>query len=69
MILPQMWDCPLEENARAFGFVLLHVSLAAGDPPAQKNPLSIWHLLLHPSPSTVLPSSHGKTNLLPSPQT
>ena len=41
MILPHTWDCPLDENARAFGFVLLHVSLDAGDPPAQKYPLSI----------------------------
>ena len=51
-----------------------HRDLAAASAPATRNPyasvfmkLSIWQLLLHPSPLTTFPSSHSSVKKMSSP--
>ena len=47
----------------------MHTSGEVADPPTHENPGSIVHVLLHPSPLEVLPSSQMvEVNLIPSPQ-
>jgi hypothetical protein len=54
---------------KILGKVFVQESLEPGDPPEQVKPTSTLQSLLHPSPFTLLPSSHGRVNLFPSPQT
>lgn len=44
------------------------LSAEVGDPPLQLNPGSIVHEDEQPSPLRLLPSSHSRLYLLPSPQ-
>lgn len=58
----------MELKVKALGRVLEQISFEFGDPPEHVQPTSIWQSLLQPSLLKLLPSSHGKVNLFPSPQ-
>lgn len=62
-----MWLCPDWVIESTEGMMFEHVSLELGDPFMQLYPVYILQSLEHPSPSILLPSSHSKENLLPSP--
>ena len=65
---PPKLTAPLDESWTWSGMNFLHLLGALDDPPVQVHPCSSWHVLEHPSPLTLFPSSHCCSYLIPSPQ-
>ena len=64
LVLPDVLTCISKDGATPSA----HTSYPDTDPPMQVNPLSISHVLEHPSPSSKFPSSHSRLpKLSPSP--
>ncbi len=68
MTLEPKFTAPFEESWTWSGINFLHTLGLFDDPPLQNHPGSYSHLLLHPSPLAVFPSSHCCSYLIPSPQ-
>lgn len=67
IIFPKRWDCPVILRVTAFGIKEEQISLLFGEPPLQEYPNYILQSYEHPSPLLLLPSSHSKVYLNPSP--
>lgn len=60
---------PFEIRTDLSGMYLLQTLFLADDPPTHYHPGYLLHVEEQPSPSTLLPSSHSDSYLIPSPQT